>query len=51
MVNNGHEDFDKCDLSIWNINEVEIVVGQGLRSWGLSKIQSLKAFSMQSNDV
>lgn len=47
MVNNGHEDFDKCDLSTGNVIVVEIAVGQRLKSWGLSKIQSFKTFSTQ----
>lgn len=49
MVNNGHEDFDKCDLSTKNVTEVEIAVG--LKSLRLSKIQSFKIFSTWSNEV
>ena len=49
MVNNGHEDFDKCDLSTEDVIEVEITVR--LKSSRLSKIQSFKIFSTWSNEV
>lgn len=49
MVNNDHEGFDKCDLSIGNVTEVKI--SSGLKSWRLSKIQSFKTLSTWSNEV